>query len=76
MKRTLFTLALTAIVLCAAITPALAASAKTISYLNFYWAQAEIEAAEAGMPGLAELERIAAETVEKIPIRIGDDPEF
>ena len=37
---------------------------------------AEIEAAEAGMPGLAELERIAAETVEKIPIRIGDDPEF
>ena len=32
--------------------------------------------AEAGMPGLAELERIAAETVEKIPIRIGDDPEF
>ena len=27
---------------------------------------AEIEAAEAGMPGLAELERIAAETVEKI----------
>ena len=36
----------------------------------------EIEAAEAGMPGLAELERIAAETVEKIPIRIGDDPEF
>lgn len=48
MKRTLFTLALTAIVLCAAITPALAASAKTISYINFYWAQAEIEAAEAG----------------------------
>ena len=38
--------------------------------------RAEIEAAEAGMPGLAELERIAAETVEKIPIRIGDDPEF
>ena len=37
---------------------------------------AEIEAAEAGMPGLAELEKIAAETVEKIPIRIGDDPEF
>ena len=28
------------------------------------------------LPGLAELERIAAETVEKIPIRIGDDPEF
>ena len=37
---------------------------------------AEIEAAEAAMPGLAELERIAAETVERIPIRIGDDPAF
>ena len=37
---------------------------------------AEIEAAEAAMPGLAELERIAAENVEKIPIRIGDDPDF
>lgn len=49
MKQTLFTLALTEIVLCAAITPVLAASAKTISYLNAYWAQAEIEAtAEAG----------------------------
>lgn len=37
---------------------------------------AEIEAAEAGMPGLAELEQAAAENVERIPIRIGDDPEF
>ena len=37
---------------------------------------AEIEEAEAGMPGLAELEREAAENVEKIPIRIGDDPEL
>src|SRR5699024_3279647 len=37
---------------------------------------AEIEAAEAAMPGLAELEREAAANVEKIPIRIGDDPEM
>ena len=36
----------------------------------------EIEAAEAGMPGLAELEQAAAENVERIPIHIGDDPEF
>ena len=37
---------------------------------------AEIEAAEAAMPGLAELEREAAANVEKIPIHIGDDPEM
>ena len=37
---------------------------------------AEIEAAEAAMPGLAALEQAAADHVEKIPIRIGDDPEF
>lgn len=36
----------------------------------------EVEAAEAAMPGLAELERAAADNVEKIPIRIGDSPEF
>lgn len=35
---------------------------------------AEIEAAEAAMPELAELERIAAETTEKVPIRIGEVP--
>ena len=39
-------------------------------------ALAEIEAAEAAMPGLAELEREAAANVEKIPIHIGDDPEM
>ena len=37
---------------------------------------AEIEAAEAQMPGLAELEQVAADTVEKIYVRIGDQPEF
>ena len=37
---------------------------------------AEIEAAEAALPGLAALEQAAADHVEKIPIRIGDDPEF
>ena len=37
---------------------------------------AEIEAAEAAMPGLAELEREAAANVEKIPIHIGDAPEM
>lgn len=37
---------------------------------------AEIEAAEANMPGLAELEQVAADTVEKIFVRIGDQPEF
>ena len=37
---------------------------------------AEINAAEAQMPGLAELEQIAADTVEKIYVRIGDQPEF
>ena len=37
---------------------------------------AEIEEAEAGMPGLAELEAEAAANVEKIRIRIGDDPEL
>ena len=37
---------------------------------------AEIEADEAAMPGLAALEQAAADHVEKIPIRIGDDPEF
>ena len=37
---------------------------------------AEIEAAEAAMPGLAALEREAAANVEKIPIHIGDDPEM
>ena len=37
---------------------------------------AEIEAAEAQMPGLAELEQVAADTVEKIFVRIGEQPEF
>ena len=37
---------------------------------------AEIEEAEAGMPGLTELEAEAAANVEKIRIRIGDDPEL
>ena len=37
---------------------------------------AEIEAAEAQMPGLAELEQVAADTVEKIYVRMGDQPEF
>ena len=37
---------------------------------------AEINAAEAQMPGLAELEQVAADTVEKIYVRIGDQPEF
>lgn len=37
---------------------------------------AEIEAAEGQMPGLAELEQVAADTVEKIYVRIGDQPEF
>lgn len=37
---------------------------------------AEIEAAEAAMPDLLTLERQAAEEVEKIPIRIGDEVEF
>ncbi len=37
---------------------------------------AEINAAEAEMPGLAELEQVAADTVEKIYVRIGDQPEF
>ncbi len=37
---------------------------------------AEIEAAEAAMPGLEELEAEAAANVEKIPIQIGDEPEF
>ena len=37
---------------------------------------AEIEAAEAGMPGLAALEQAAAGTIEKIPIHMGDEPEF
>ena len=37
---------------------------------------AEIEAAEAQMPGLAELEEAAAEGVEKIYIRVGDTAEF
>lgn len=36
----------------------------------------EIETAEAAMPGLAELETQAAETVERIPVRIGDETEF
>ena len=34
---------------------------------------AEIEAAEAAMPGLAELETEAADTVEKVAIRMGED---
>ena len=36
---------------------------------------AEIEAAEAAMPDLAALEQTAADTVEKIFIRIGQDPD-
>ena len=36
---------------------------------------AEIEAAEAAMPGLAALEKEAADGVERIAIRIGDDPD-
>ena len=39
-------------------------------------ALAEIEAAEAKMPGLAELEQTAADEVEKIFIAIGQQPEF
>jgi thiamine biosynthesis protein ThiI len=37
---------------------------------------AEIEAAEAQMPGLAELEAAAVQNVEKIPIRMGDETDF
>ncbi|MDD4850315.1 MAG: tRNA 4-thiouridine(8) synthase ThiI [Gemmiger sp.] len=37
---------------------------------------AEIEAAEAAMPGLAALEEAAAAALEKLPIRMGDDTEF
>ena len=37
---------------------------------------AEIEAAEAAMPELPAWEEEAAAQVEKIPIRLGDEPEF